>query len=118
MPLSQLLYAPVIKTTRRRRLVRVRHRMVFGTLAAVQQVLASLGWQINTARGERVNLSLRQQVAAIGRRTRTRCKGTVFALIACEEASLVGGDSCSCIPASPFDNLLEIARFVLTLTGR
>ena len=32
MPLPQLLYAQVIKTTRRRRLVRVRHRVVFGTL--------------------------------------------------------------------------------------
>jgi hypothetical protein len=77
MPLSQLLYAPVIKTTRRRRLVRVRHRVVFGTLEAVKQVLAPLGWQINTALGERVNLSLRQHVAAIGRRTSTLCKGEV-----------------------------------------
>src|SRR6266571_2140284 len=36
MPLPQLLYAQVIKTVRRRRLVRVRHRVVFGTLEAVQ----------------------------------------------------------------------------------
>ena len=49
MPLPHLLYAQVIKTVRRRRLVRVRHRVVFGTLAAVQQVLAACGWQINTA---------------------------------------------------------------------
>jgi hypothetical protein len=40
MPLPQLLYAQVIKTVRRRRLLRVHHRVVFGTLAAVQQVLA------------------------------------------------------------------------------
>jgi hypothetical protein len=39
----------VVKTIRRRRLVRVRHRVVFGTLEAVQQVLAACGWQINTA---------------------------------------------------------------------
>jgi hypothetical protein len=45
----QLLYAQVVKTVRRRRLVRVTHRVVFGTLAAVEQVLAPLGWQINTA---------------------------------------------------------------------
>src|SRR6266849_3944863 len=38
MPLPGLLYAQVIKTVRRRRLVRVRHRVVFGTLEAVQQV--------------------------------------------------------------------------------
>ena len=49
MPLSQLLYAQVVKTVRRRRLVRVRHRVVFGTLEAVNAVLAPLGCQINTA---------------------------------------------------------------------
>jgi hypothetical protein len=49
MPLPQLLYAQVIKTVRRRRLVRVTHRVVFGTLEAVEQVLAVYGWQINTA---------------------------------------------------------------------
>src|SRR5256712_1138724 len=75
MPLPQLLYAQVIKTVRRRRLVRVRHRVVFGTLEAVQQVLTACGWQINTAFVERLNLSLRQHVAAVGRRVTTLCKG-------------------------------------------
>jgi hypothetical protein len=75
MPLPQLLYAQVIKTTRRRRLVHVCHRVVFGTFEAVNQVLAPLGWQINTALVERFNLSLRQHIAAIGRRTSTLCKG-------------------------------------------
>src|SRR4029077_19466833 len=75
MPLPGLLYAQVIKTVRRRRLVRVRHRVVFGTLEAVQQVLAACGWQINTAFVERLNLSLRQPVAAVGRRVATLCKG-------------------------------------------
>jgi IS1 family transposase len=75
MPLPALLYAQVVKTVRRRRLVRVRHRVVFGTLEAVQQVLAACGWQINTAFVERFNLSLRQHVAAIGRRVSTLCKG-------------------------------------------
>jgi hypothetical protein len=37
MPLPTLLYAQVVKTVRRR-LVRVSHRVVFGTLEAVQQV--------------------------------------------------------------------------------
>jgi len=77
MPLPQLLYAQVIKTVRRRRLVRVSHRVVFGTLEAVQQVLAACGWQINTAFIERVNLSIRQHVAAVGRRVTTLCKGEV-----------------------------------------
>jgi transposase-like protein len=49
MPRPQLLYAQVVKTVRRRRLVRVRHRVVFGTLETVNAVLAPLGCQINTA---------------------------------------------------------------------
>jgi IS1 family transposase len=75
MPLSQLLYAQVVKTVRRRRLVAVTHRVVFGTLEAVNQVLAPLGWQINTAFVERINLTIRQHVAAVGRRVSTLCKG-------------------------------------------
>src|SRR4029450_2540345 len=55
MPLSQLLYAQVIKTTRRRHLVRVSHRLVFATKAAVEQVLAACGWPINPAFVERLN---------------------------------------------------------------
>jgi hypothetical protein len=64
----------VIKTVRRRRLVRVCHRVVFGTLEDMQQVLAVHGWQINTAFVERLNLDLRQHVAAVGRRVNTLCK--------------------------------------------
>ena len=48
-PLPQLLYAQVVKTVRHRRLVRVRHRVVCGTLETVNAVLAPLGCQINTA---------------------------------------------------------------------
>ena len=75
MPLPQLLYAQVIKTVRRRRLVSVKHRVVFGTLERVNQVLAACGWQINTAFVERLNLTIRQHVAAVGRRVTTLCKG-------------------------------------------
>ena len=53
----------------------MQHRVVFGTLEAVQQVLVARGWQINTAFIERVNLSIRQHVAAVGRRVTTLCKG-------------------------------------------
>jgi hypothetical protein len=73
--LPTLLYAQVVKTVRRRRLVRVSHRLVFGTLAAIEQVLAAHGWQINTAFVERLNLTIRQHVAAVGRRVSTLCKG-------------------------------------------
>ena len=75
MPLPQLLYAQVVKTIRRRRLVRVSHRVVFGALEAVEQVLAACGWQIQTAFVERLNLDMRQRVAAVGRRVTTLCKG-------------------------------------------
>jgi transposase-like protein len=75
MPLPQLLYAQVVKSYRRRRVIRVRHRVVFGTVAGVHRVLAATGWQINTAFIERVNLSIRQHVAAIGQRVTALCKG-------------------------------------------
>jgi IS1 family transposase len=75
MPQPALLYAQVVKTVRRRRLVRVRHRVVFGTLETVNAVLAPLGCQINTAFIERLNLTIRQHVAAVGRRVTTLCKG-------------------------------------------
>jgi IS1 family transposase len=75
MPLPQLLYAQVVKTVRRRRLVRIKHRVVFGTLETVHAVLAPFGCQINTAFVERLNLDLRQHVAAVGRRVTTLCKG-------------------------------------------
>jgi IS1 family transposase len=75
MPLPQLLYAQVVKTVRRRRLVDVSHRVVFGTLEAIEQVLATCGWRINTSFVERLNLDIRQHVAAVGRRVATLCKG-------------------------------------------
>src|SRR2546426_2251922 len=75
MPLPGLLYAQVVKTVRRRRLVQVKHRVVFGTLERVKHVLAACGWQINTAFVERLNLTIRQHVAAVGRRVSTLCKG-------------------------------------------
>ena len=75
MPLPTLLYAQVVKSYRHRRFVGVQHRVVFGTLERVTQVLAACGWQINTAFVERLNLDLRQRVAAVGRRVNTLCKG-------------------------------------------
>jgi hypothetical protein len=55
--------------------VEVKHRVIFGAKAAVEQVLEACGWQINTAFIERVNLSIRQHVAAVGRHVMTLCKG-------------------------------------------
>jgi IS1 family transposase len=75
MPLPELRYAQVVKSYRRRRLVSVTHRVVFGTRLAIEQVLARCGWTINTAFVERLNLDIRQRVAAIGRRVNTLCQG-------------------------------------------
>jgi hypothetical protein len=49
MPWPELLYAHVVKSYRRRRLVGVTPRVVFGTLERVKEVLAACGWQINTS---------------------------------------------------------------------
>jgi transposase-like protein/IS1 family transposase len=74
IPLPELLYAQVVKSYRRRRIVGVKHRVVFGTRLAIEEVLARCGWSINTAFVERLNLDIRQRVAAIGRRVNTLCQ--------------------------------------------
>ena len=75
MPLPGLLYAQVVKSYRRRRIVGVKHQVVFGTGLAIKEVLARCGWTINTAFVEPLNLDIRQRVAAIGRRVNTLCQG-------------------------------------------
>jgi len=75
LPLPELLYAQVVKSYRRRRIVGVKHRVVFGTMERVQQVLSACGRKVNTAYVERLNLDIRQRVAAVGRRVNTLCQG-------------------------------------------
>jgi len=75
MPLPQLLSAQVVKTVRRRRLGDVQHRVVFGSLEAVKPILAPVGWHINTAFVERLTLTIRQHIAAVGRCGSTLGKG-------------------------------------------
>jgi hypothetical protein len=74
-PVPELLYAQVVKSYRRRRIVGVKYRVVFGTMERVQQVLSACGRKINTAFVERLNLDIRQRVAAVGRRVNTLCQG-------------------------------------------
>jgi hypothetical protein len=62
-----------VKKYRRRRLIRVPHRVVFGTVAGVQQVFAAQGWHLNTAFIERLHLTIRRHVAGVGRRVVTLC---------------------------------------------
>jgi len=75
MPLPGLLYAPVVKPSRRQRGGGGKHRVVFGTLEAIAQVLAARGWTLNTSCVERLNLDRRHRVAAIGRRVHTLGQG-------------------------------------------
>jgi IS1 family transposase len=73
-----LVYGQVQKLYRRRRLVRVHHRMRCGTLEQLRGRLQALGLsgRLNTAFIERVNLTLRQSVAALTRRTWSTARGT------------------------------------------
>ena len=64
-----------MQSDRRRRIVAVKPRVGFGTRAAVPHVLAAGGGPSNPACIERLNLSMRQQVAAVGRRVTTLGKG-------------------------------------------
>jgi IS1 family transposase len=74
MPVPGLLYAQVVKSYRRRHLTAVTHRVVFGARETIESILTKRGWKINTSLIERLNLELRQHVAAIGRRVNTLCK--------------------------------------------
>jgi IS1 family transposase/transposase-like protein len=74
MPRPGLLYAQVVKSYRRRRIVGVSHRVIFGAAETIASILAKRGWTINTSFVERLNLDFRQHVAAIGRRVNTLCK--------------------------------------------
>jgi IS1 family transposase len=66
-----LIYGPVKKCYRRRKLVRVTHVMRLGTKEALTTALQGLGFsgRLNTAFIERVNLTVRHGVAALARRT-------------------------------------------------
>ena len=74
MPLPGLLYTQVVKRYRRRRLVGVKHRVIFGPVETIVSILSKRGWKSNSAFVERLNLDVRQHVAAIGRRVNTLCK--------------------------------------------
>jgi len=66
-----LIYGQVKKVYRRRKVVRVTHVMRCGTRMALRVALIGLGLsgKLNTAFVERVNLTIRQSVAALARRT-------------------------------------------------
>jgi IS1 family transposase/transposase-like protein len=67
----RLCYGQVQKQYRRRRLVRVRRRTVCGSGGRLRVALRALGWSgvVQTAFVERLNLTVRQSVAGLTRRT-------------------------------------------------
>ena len=67
----ELIYGQVKKTYRHRKVVRVTRVMRCGTAEGLQAALRQLGLsgRLNTAFVERVNLTVRQSVAALARRT-------------------------------------------------
>lgn len=68
---ADLLYAVVVKHYRQHRVVKVSTRVVFGVPAEVQArlALAGVSQRINTAHGERGNLSWRQHCRRLTRKT-------------------------------------------------
>ena len=50
VPLPELLYAQGVKAYRRRRIIGVNYRVVFGTMERVQQVLSACGRKLNSKR--------------------------------------------------------------------
>ncbi len=67
----RLLYGQLHKRYRRRRFVRIRYQMGCGSRRALQATLRMVGWsgRLPTAFVERLNLTVRQSVAALTRRT-------------------------------------------------
>ncbi len=65
-PLAILHYAQVVKRRVNGRVVGVSHRLVYGSLAMVKSILSQAGVNINTAFIERLNLSIRQHISALG----------------------------------------------------
>jgi IS1 family transposase len=66
-----LIYGQVKKVYRRRHLVRVSYQMILGTREVLKTALQAMGLtgKLNTAFVERVNLTIRQSVAGLVRRT-------------------------------------------------
>ena len=70
MPLPDLTYAQVVKRRVRKRLVSVKHKVVYGSKESVrEQIRQSIGNVINISFVERMNLTLRHHVPALARRT-------------------------------------------------
>ena len=74
-----LHYAQVVKHRVKGRVVGVSHRLIYGNMARVEQILSQtgVGRMINTAFIERMNLTIRHHVAALGRKVLSIAKTKV-----------------------------------------
>jgi IS1 family transposase len=98
MPLPDLTYAQVVKRRVRKRLVSVKHKVVYGSKESVRdRIRQSIGNVINTSFVERMNLTLRHHVPALARRTIQIAK-TALGLE--QQLSLVGAKYNFCLPHS------------------
>jgi hypothetical protein len=73
---AALLYAQVDKRREQGRVVEVRRRLIFGAREIITEVLG--GQQINTAYVERDNLTSRQSIGRLGRKTLSHSKQRYF----------------------------------------
>jgi len=77
LPLPALQYAQVVKKRVRGRVVEVSHQVIYGTLTAIEKVISQTGKVINMAFIERLNLTIRHHVAALGRKVMSLAKTQV-----------------------------------------
>lgn len=76
LPIPELLYAQVVKQREHGRVVSVTKRAIFGCPEAIEKALQASGISqvINTAFIERLNLTIREHVAALGRKVQDLAK--------------------------------------------
>jgi hypothetical protein len=68
MPLPDLIYAQVVKRRVRKRLVSVKHKVIYGSKESVRdRIRQTIGNVINTPFVERMNLTFRHHVPALAR---------------------------------------------------
>ena len=98
MPLPNLTYAQVVKRRVRKRLVSVKHKVVYGSKESVKErIKQTIGNVTNTSFVERMNLTLRHHVPALTRRTIQIAK-TALGLE--QQLSLTGTKYNFCLPHS------------------
>ncbi len=85
------IYGQVKKCYRRYKIVRVTHIMRCGTHQQLRTALQGLGLsgRLNTAFVERINLTLRQSIAALGRRTWSTAQDLPQLLVLCKKSTLI-----------------------------